>query len=324
MNRSRPAPVRGRVLLRPVVYGPIVLVLLAVAVLLWQNLQQRAAAAEARLQLVAQVASATDRAEPDLQELSRLAAALAKYPDHETAADLLAAAARIELARNRPERAEVLFGNLAANPAATPAEQGLGAEILLRVQAAGIGDASAATRRLRQAQAYAERAFEASGDPDDLLRAWLAASRLQDQAAVTRCAERLQAVAAGAPAAELTQLAAQFDVTLPLPRIEALRAGFTVPPPELEAMRVLLVLQSGDVRGASLAAEALLLRSPGVLAVRWAAALVFHACALGESAGSGARAQWVERRNHQLDWLLQNAPADDKRRAQWDRMRGER
>jgi hypothetical protein len=316
--------VRRSVLLRPAVFGPILLVLLALAALLWKWQQDRTDAAEAREQLVAQVVSAAGRAEPDSQELSLLAALLAKYPDRDTAPDLLAAAARIELARNRPERAEALFATRAAHPAASPAEQGLGAEILLRVQAAGVGDAAAATGKLRQAKAYAERAFEASGDPDDLLRAWQAASRLQDQAAVADAAGRLQAIAAESPAARLAQLAAQFDPSLPLARIDGLRGAFAVRPPELEAMHVLLLLQSGDVRGASLAAEALLLRAPGVLAVRWSATLVFHACVLGQQPGSGERAQWLDRRNHQLDWLLQNAPADDSRRSQWDTMRSAR
>ncbi|MBL8728740.1 MAG: hypothetical protein JNM25_09945 [Planctomycetes bacterium] len=311
-------------LLRPIVFGPILLVLLAFAAMVWRWQQDRSAAAAAREQLVSQVLSATTRAEPDPQELSHLATLLSKYPDHESAPDLLAAGARIELARNRPERARALFGARAANPASTPAEQGLGAEILLRVQAAGVSDASAATGMLRQAQGYAERAFEASGDPDDLLRAWQAASRLQDRAAVARLTQRLEEVGAESPAARLAQLAAQFDPSLPLARVDALRSAFASPPPELAAMHVLLLLQSGDVRGASLAAEALLLRAPGVLAVRWAAALVFHACALGQPEGSGERARWVDRRNSQLDWLLQYAPADDSRRPQWDTMRSSR
>jgi hypothetical protein len=45
---------------------------------------------------------------------------------------------------------------------------------------------------------------------------------------------------------------------------------------------------------------------------------------LGQQPGSGERAQWLDRRNHQLDWLLQNAPADDSRRSQWDTMRSAR
>ncbi len=322
MSRSRPAAGRRPLLLRPVVSVPILLVVLALAIMAWRWQQDRAAALQERQQFVAEVVSAASRAQPDTQELSRLAALLAKYPDHETTPDLLAAGARIELARNRPERAEALFGTRAAHPGATPTEQALGAEILLRLQEAGVGDLSTSTGMLRRAQGYAERAFEASGDPNDLLRAWQAASRLADQPAADRDAARLQEVAAGTPAARLAQMAARFDTTLPLAEVEALRAEFVVPPPELEAMHVLLVLQSGDVRSATSAAETLLVRAPGVLAVRWAAALVFHACVLGQPPDSGSRTQWIERRNPQLDWLLERAPADDKRRPQWDTMRG--
>lgn len=322
MKRSRPSADRRSVLLRPVVIAPIAVLLVALAVLLWQRQQQLGALQQEREQFLALVVSATSRAEPDSAELSRLTADLAKYADRDLAPDLLAAGARIELARNRPERAHALFGSRAAHPAATAEEQGLGAEILLRHQAAGVRDVSTATGMLRQAQAFAERAFRASDDSLDLLRAWQAASRLGDKEATARHAELLQQAVPGSPAARLGQLAVEFDVeSTPLATVEALRAEFVVPPPELEAMRVLLVLQSGDVRGASLAAEALLLRAPGVLVVRLAVAMVFHACVLREPEQSGTRAQWVERRNHQLDWLLAWSPADDGRRAQWDMLR---
>lgn len=317
---SRSAAARGSAFSRPVVWGPLVLLLLAGGALLWQWQQQQVAAAEERQQLIDQVLAATGRAEPDSAELSQLVTRIGKYPDHETAPDLLAAAARIELARQRPERAQALFGARAAMPDATPAEQGLGAEILLRLHEADAGDSSTATGMLRQIQAMAEHAYDASGDANDLLRAWQAASRLPDQAALKRLAERLQATAPGSPAAQLAELAGRFEHTMPLATFDALRAGFVSPPPELEAMRVLLVLQSGDVRSATTAAEALLLRAPGVLAVRWTAALVFHARVLGEQPGSGERGQWLARRNPQLEWLLRRAPADDERRRTWDEM----
>jgi hypothetical protein len=317
------APRRSR-LLHPLVWAPILLLLLALGTMLWQWQSERAEVQKQRELLLAQVLSATTRAEPDTSELSRLTALLAKYPDRETAADLLAAGARIELARNRPERAQALFGNRAAGPTATPQERGLGAEILIQLHAAGQADVATATGMLRQAEAFAERAFDASDNSQDLLRAWQAASRLQDQAAVARHAARLAQAAPESPAAGLAQLAAQFEPTMPLADLEALRAQFVVPPPELEAMRVLVMAQAGDLRAAAGAAEALLLRAPGVLAVRWAVALVFHACVVAEPAGSGTRGQWFERRNHQLDWLLQHAPVDDGRRAQWDQMRTQR
>ncbi len=324
MRRAASRAVARRALARPIVWAPIALLLLTLAALLWQWQRSAAAVAAARAELLQQVAAATDSGDPDAAELSRLMALLAQQPDHEVAADLLAAAARIELARQRPERAQALFGTVAANPAAGPAEQGLGAQILLRLHEAGGGAAADTVGMLRQAEAFALRAYAASGDPADLLRAWQAASRLADRVAVQQHAAALQQAAPESAAAQLAQTAAQFDPQLPLAQIDALRAAFPVAPPELEAMRVLLVLQSGDVRAAAREAEALLLRSPGVLAVRWAAALVFHACVLGQAEGSVERAQWRQRRDHQLDWLLERAPADDSRRPQWDQLRGER
>ncbi|MBX3462435.1 MAG: hypothetical protein KF830_04650 [Planctomycetes bacterium] len=318
---SRSARVRARA--RALAGGALALLALVAVVLVWRSLLQRSEAAAARAELLRQVAAATERAEPEPGELSRLAALLAQEPERDEAADLLAAAARIELARQRPERAQALFGTRAATPGASPIEQGLGAEILLQLQQAGTGDATAAAGMLRQAEAFALRAHEASGDPLDLLRAWQAASRLGVKEAVDRHRDALQRLAADSPAARLAQLAATFDPSLPLRDLEALRAEFLRVPPELEAMRVLLVLQSGDVRGATAAAEAILLRAPGVLTVRWAAALVFHAAALAYPTDSAERAGWRQRRNHQLDWLLERAPADDGRRPQWDRMRGE-
>jgi hypothetical protein len=95
------APRRSR-LLHPLVWAPILLLLLALGTMLWQWQSERAEVQKQRELLLAQVLSATTRAEPDTSELSRLTALLAKYPDRETAADLLAAGARIELARNRP------------------------------------------------------------------------------------------------------------------------------------------------------------------------------------------------------------------------------
>lgn len=315
----------GSVFARPAVLAPIALLVLAFAGWLW--LQQRAAA-EARAErtrLLQLVQSATTRAEPDRDELSRLAADIAACPDHETAPDLLAAMARIELARGRPERAQALFGVVAASPAASPEQQGLGAAILIRLHETDVGDAAAATGMLREAEALAARAYDASRDPADLLRAWQAATRLRDEATADRHATALVAAAPDAPATRLVQLATTFEPKTTSPaEVAALRAEFAPIPPELEVLYVMLLLQAGDVRAAAAAAEELLLRAPGVFAVRVATAVVFHACGFGYPAGSVERAQWLRRRDPQLDWLLSHAPADDARRARWTELRTQR
>ncbi|MBL9076078.1 MAG: hypothetical protein JNL08_01160 [Planctomycetes bacterium] len=324
MKRSAKKPT-GAAFARPIVLLPIVLLVLALGGWLWSLQRAAAAVANERATLLQLVADATARVQPDANELSRLAADLTALPDHETAPDLMAAIARLELARQRPERAFAAFGVRAADPTASAAEQSLGAEILVRLHEAGSADAATATGWLRQAAALAERAWSANHEPADLLRLWQAATRLQDTAVVERAAQELQTAAADSLAARVVRLAGAFDPRqTTLADVDAVRAEFALPPPELDAIRVLLLLQSGDLRAAAAEAEALLARAPGVPAVRWAVALVFHACALGHPEGSGERAQWLRRRDPQLDWLLERAPADDKRRPQWSELRRQR
>lgn len=300
-----------------------VLVLAAILVFAFQQFQKAGVAAAARADLLSRVAEETHKTPVDGSELSSLVASLQKLPDHETARDLLAAKARIDLARDRPERAMATFGNQANQPGASPAEQGLGAEILLRLQEVDGSDATASTGMLQQAMAFAENAYQASGDAADLQRAWQAATRLGDDVAGKRFAAMLLERHESTPAAALVRFASTFD-----PKDEAglarTLAEFSRPPVELEAMRVLVVLQRGDLEGAAPAADALLLRGAGVLAARWAAALVFQACAQTHAAGSPGRATWIGRRDVQLDWLLARAPADDLRRATWNTLRGQR
>lgn len=299
-----------------------VLVVVALGAHAYGQFRASARQAEARAALLASIDREIKATPVDGSELSRLVVQLQKLPDHETASDLLAAFARIELARDRPERALALFGNRASAPGASPAEQGLGAEILLRVQESGAHDATA-TGLLRQAVAFAQAAYEASGDPGDLLRAWQAASRLGDDPAAKDVAARLVERHGGSPAARLVQLAASFDPANAA-AVAALRTEFARVPVELEAMHVLAVLQSTALEDAAAAAEALLLRGAGVLAARWAAALVFQACALTYAEGSAERGSWVARRDTQLDWLLANSPPGDVRRGTWNDLRNRR
>ncbi|MCA8954023.1 MAG: hypothetical protein KDE27_31225, partial [Planctomycetes bacterium] len=90
------------------------------------------------------------------------------------------------------------------------------------------------------------------------------------------------------------------------------------PLPEFEVMHTTrLLLGEQDVEGAVARIESALARFGGVLDVRVAAALVFHACAEGSAQESAERAQWINRRNAQLDWLLAQAAPEDERRIAW-------
>jgi hypothetical protein len=259
----------------------------------------------------------------DGSELSRLVARLQKLPDHDSARDLLAATARIELARDRAERAFAVFGTLASQPGASPDEQRLGAAILLRWHETGGGDASAAAGLLAQVIAFSEAAYQDGRDPADLLRAWQAATRLSRAEMASGFAKRIAEAHPDSPAAQLVQLAQKFEPSMAR-EVEAVAAAFPVPPVELDAMRVAVVLQSGAVDRAVASAEALLARAPSVLSSRWVVAAVFHVCTIGKPEGSAERQQWATRRNAHLDWLLEHAPAEDRRRDQWAKTRAER
>lgn len=309
--------------------GPRLLLPLAVLVLgvgyyaftAWRGAADRAASAR---ELLEEVHKEIAKSEPDGNELSRLMAGLKKLPDHGTAPELLAAQAEIELARDRPERAESLFANVAARPGAAPSQQRLGARILLRRQEGYTGDASQARGLLQQVAAYAERAYADSHDPADLLMVWQARQRLGERAEAEAAAARLRAEHADAPAAKLVALAASFDPARSGPALNALAADFDRPPVEIAAMQCLVVLQSGEVPRAIEMAEANLRTAPSVPVVRFAAALVFHACALASAAGSTDRDGWLARRDAQLDWLDERAVPDDPQRASWRALRQQR
>ncbi len=302
----------------------IVLVVGAIAAFGVQQWRVSAAASAARADLLSRIDAATRKAAIDGNELSQLVAQLHKLPDHETARDLLAAHARIELVRGRPERAFELFGNHALQPGATAAEQSLLVRMLLRMEAPGRADVTAEQGLLKQALGAAESAYATTQDPEDAFGAWLAASRLSDPDAATRTLDALRSRHESSPFAKFAALAAKFDPERDGSELAELASE--VPPqlPEVDAMQLLVVLQRGDLEGASAAAEQALGRGAGVPAVRWAAALAFHASALSHAAGTPGRAAWLERRDTQLDWLFSRSPANDPRRERWRALQSQR
>lgn len=272
----------------------------------------------ARSKLLLSATSELQKAAPDLDELSKLMAGLKRLPDSSIAAEILAVRAGIELARGNPEKADDLFGSIAAGPGALPADQRLGSRILLAKHEGFGGDVVVANTMLQQAQAMAKVAYSDSGDVADLFRAWLASIRLWDPSAAD-LAQQLKAAHADSPENRMVELNADFKPMRDQSKIDDLMVDFVKPPAELGAMKTLIQLEGGDIAGALKAAEDQANQSPGVQGVRLIAAFVLHGCALGSPEGSVDRAGFIRRRNVHLDWLDGRAPVRQAR--QWDQMR---
>ena len=288
------------------------------------QLASASAAAEARSRLLADIVTATQKEPVDGDELQRLGALLKRLPDHETARDALAAKARLQLARGQAEAAQATFGAQAAQPNARSDEQSLGARILLRVQEGGVAEGAAAAGLLQQAMQMAEAAAAETRSPADLLRAWQAAERagMHDRSAAF--ARQLDEQHAGSPEQKFVAFALAFDPNLGPAAVNGAAAGMTPTPVEGDAMLVFAYLTAKDLPAALRTAEAALLQAPGVGVVRWAAAVVFHACVLGSAPGSEERTNWVKRRDDQLAWMLRQGDVDEARRKKIEAMREQR
>lgn len=251
----------------------------------------------------------------DTAALSRLVALLRKLPEHDTDRELRFAEARIELARDRADRARELVLDLAIGPSAQPAEQSLGARILLRLHENGVAAGQSSEELLGPASALAGAAARSTNDPYDLLREWQAAERAGKHDRAKEAAATLAAEHAGSAAARFVALAAAFDPAAgPRPVLDVL-ADCRPEPIEGRAMLAFAQLQTGDLAAATATCEAALAQAGGVAVVRFAAAITYHACVLGSAEGSPDRDGWVRRRNQHIDWLLAEPGVDDDRRA---------
>lgn len=317
MNKT--APLKSPVLLVPIAL--VVLVAGWFGYKWYAGIQEQAAE---RQKLLADLDTELAKEPIDGSELTLLLTRIHRLPDHESANDLLAAQARIELARGRPEKAADLFLPVASRPGAAPAEQALGALILLRRHEAGAADRPAATLLLEQALAMAENAYAASADVADVMHAWLAAMRLSNKEQNEKFAARILAAHEDSAAARFVQLCRSWQPTTARDAIDRVRAEFSPPPAELDAMLAVSELAAGNVQAAIAAAEAVLAKAPGVVEVRDAVGKVFHVCVLGSAEGAPERVTWVVRRDAQIDWLLAQAAPEDPRRAAWIAMRSQR
>jgi hypothetical protein len=247
-----------------------------------------------------------------------------KLPDHETAVDVLSARARIHLARDQAEAAWQLFGAIASAPAASARTQGLGARILLRVNAAGLADGTLATGQLEEVVRLAEAAYRESRAAGDLLRAWLAAERAGEHQRSAGFARQLAADHADSPEHTYVAFASTFDAAKGVAAVDAAVQGLSPAPIEAQALRVLAQLKANDVEGATQTAQAALARGGGVGDVRWAAAVAFHYQVLMSAADSPDRASWVQRRDAQLGWIEHQSWVDEKRKQQCRAMRDQK
>ncbi|MFN9334393.1 MAG: hypothetical protein ACK6D1_17530 [Planctomycetota bacterium] len=304
-------PPRGR---RALLATVAVLVLALVGVgaqrwLVWREAQARRDAALADVE-------ATLAADPvDGEALGRVIAQLRKLPDHATDRALRFAEARIEMARDRAERARELALELAMQPGATADEQSLGAQVLLRLHENGSASGKNPAELLGPAADRAERAHTAKRAPEELLRAWQASERNGEHDRAKAFAATLAAEHADSAAARFVALAVAFDPAAGAAPVQLALADHAAPPAEGRAMLAFAQLQLGDLAAATATCGEALARAPGVAVVRFAAAVTYHACALGFAAGSPDRAAWVARRDTQVDWLLAEPGVDDDRRA---------
>lgn len=300
MSPAKQSPARGR--------AAIVLVAALLALGLAGLAAQRWAATrelhEQRAVLLADIDAALASDPLDLGGLSRLVALVHKEPDHATDRALRFAEARIEFARNRPERARDLFLDRALEPGAPAAEQSFAARVLLRLHEDGAASGKTPADLLAPAANVAEAAYATTRAADDLLRAWQAAERNGEHDRAKGFADALAADHADTPAARFVAVAVAFDPAAGVdPVLQAIDA-LPTPAAEGRAMLAFAQLQQGQLAAATATCEEALARAPGVAVVRFAAAVTFHACALGCAEGAADRASWVGRRDAQIGWLL--------------------
>jgi hypothetical protein len=299
---------------------PILLLAAVGAWIAYQQIAAMSAASAARQDLFAELDEELAKEPIDGGAMSRLMARLDKLEGADADPQVAFARGRIELARDRVDRAYDAFAAVGTRPEADEAERRLLVAILLRKHQAGSADPAQAIGWLRDAAERAAAIAERNDSLNDWFVAWQAAVRLEDAASVTRARERLLALDRESLAARLAVAQSSFRPEGPADELHALRGEFGKAPPELLAMIALAQLQAGELPKAVAELDAVLLAAPGLLAVRWCAALIYHACALASQTPEQG-ASWRTRRDAQLDWLERNAAPEDSRRATWTAMR---
>lgn len=304
---------------------PVGLVVLVAGFYAFQWWQQGASRAEQRQQLLADVRATLDSKSADKDTLGALMTRLMMLEDAATGPQVLAARAEIEVLRGRPEDAYRLFGALGESPSATVAQRRLAARIQLARQDGFNGAASAAVEMLGQVVQFSEEAYADSGAVEDVFRAWQASTRLWDHERAEALAAQLAADHADSREHRLVKIYDRLDPQRDAVAVEDLLIDFgDAVPAELAALRTTMLLYANQVTEAFAQAGKDLNQFAGVGRVRFVLAGVLQALVLSFPAGSSDRADYVERRDRQLDWLLERAPASEPLRQQWSKMRAVR
>jgi hypothetical protein len=166
----------------------------------------------------------------------------------------------------------------------------------------------------RRSREHAERAHAQSGEAGDLFLAWQAASRAEDDDNQKRVADQLEREHGSSLEARTVALLLSEDVQIE--SVDDLANEWDVVPIELELARGALLLLGQDYGAAAGRLQELLSRAPNIIKLRHLAAFALHAFAQALPEGA-ERERQLQLRNAQLQWLSDNAAADDPRRPQW-------
>jgi tetratricopeptide (TPR) repeat protein len=242
------------------------------------------------------------REQPDRTAIAPL---LRRMAEHERAEDarLLRARAGLELALGRPHAAWKVLETLVLRAEVDASTLQLAARVHTELHALR-GDVADVDR----AMTFARQHYELTGDVESLFIAWQSARR-GGRAEETR--EFVEQLTSRHPESVQARIAAAVDAGASLAALQALEREVSTSPVELEFMIAVRLLEDegGNVDEAIDRITAVLRAYPASIDARNLAALAYHR--------AGAR----ERRDGHLDWLLKNAPADDRRRETWMALR---
>jgi len=304
----------------------VVLAVLVGAAFIYVQIQAAAERNEKRQQLFADVDIAVRSGDRQGDDLSGLWSRLSELDESDRQVAL--AMSRIDVLRGRYERAAERLEPLM-----------LGSRDLLELRTAaqawlswplhGGHDASERRGLWREALTFAESAYEAGGEVEDLFRAWQAAARVPDDDARARIGQLLQERHGQClEARTVGRMVASGDEDPGL--VVDLLAEWETPPIELRLFSSLLrlgragekedLLQARDEVGeAVIRLDELLQAAPNFVEVRNLVATAHHMAGLAEPEGA-ERDRHLKIRDAQLAWLEKNAAADDPRRPDWHEM----
>jgi tetratricopeptide (TPR) repeat protein len=305
---------------RIVLWSSVGLLLLACGGYAYKLWSDHAVRADALQKLCDDVDTVLGADHLDNDELSRLVTRLDAADATDRRVPLMLA--RIDLARGRYERASRQLDPLLAGrtePAALRT-----AAITWQLWHARGSSASDRADLGRRALRFAEDAYAATGEAEDLFRVYQAASRAGDDAAAQKHLDELTTkFAESLPGRVAARLVDKAGLAQPLaPVAQLIDEWHGEPPAELLLLRATLELQQNDIARAAEHLSAVLTSAPNLVEVRNMAAVAYHALFL--AAEGGERDRLRRRRDEQLTWLDGNAAPGDSRRVRWLEMQQQR